>query len=152
MSQSTSSSTSRNNSRGCRACCTTRRPPASTSTDRLAADRLLLINGVSRAKGGSVAYAKLGRNTFRRADRTAFDEIVWTANGHTAIQVADEHGKQLVLPDCAKVQWNPSRTPTGGWALYVEWTVPDLPDIPSHIRGATVRVRHNSTEAELACG
>jgi len=115
--------------------------------------RLYIINGVARAKGGNVAYKNLGPRTFRKPKNASFDETLWAVNGHPAIQVADEHGKQFILLDRLKNQWNDPRDKENGrYALYVEWKVPADPAIPARQHGAIVRVRHNSTDEQIAAG
>ncbi len=78
---------------------------------------------------------------------------MWAVNGHPAIQVADEHGKHFILLDRHKIDWHkPREKGNGRYALYVEWKVPAHPAIPERQHGAIVRVRHNSTDEQLAAG
>ena len=78
---------------------------------------------------------------------------MWAVNGHPAIQVADEHGKHFILLDRHKIDWHkPRKKGNGRYALYVEWKVPAHPAIPERQHGAIVRVRHNSTDEQLAAG
>ena len=108
---------------------------------------------MARAKGGNVPYKNLGDKTFRKSGKTSFNETVWAVNGHPAIQVADEHGKQFILLDRHKIDWHkPREKGNGRYALYVEWKVPAHPAIPERQHGAIVRVRHNSTDEQLAAG
>jgi hypothetical protein len=50
--------------------------------------------------------------------------------------------------DMRKLDREPNRR--SGYRIYGKWRIPDRPEIPKRLRGAIGRIRHNSTEDEIA--
>ena len=52
--------------------------------------------------------------------------------------------------NCANSNREPNRRT--GYRIFGKWRIPDRPEVPKRLRGAIGRIRHNSTEDEIATG
>lgn len=112
--------------------------------DRLVAGGLVPMSKIS-LKNGKVDTFNLGPRTFRTQDGSLATRSVHTVNGAAAL-VFPAGGDQWCIP-LALVQILKRKH-----TVYQRMRIPNEPQVPAPLRGATVDLRLNATEDERAAG
>ena len=111
---------------------------------------LLPITKVALLRGGKPAVRHLGPQPFDFPDGTK-DFIPVDAIGGAPFVYVTFDGEHLPIElEMRKLDREPNRRT--GYRIYGRWRIPDRPEVPKRLRGALGRIRHNSTEDEIATG
>lgn len=100
----------------------------------------------SRRRAGNLRQGKLTeKQVFTAPDGTRTKHTVYAVDGTPCLRLpigGQEHAVPLVG---GQVHWRDSR-------CYRNWSLPDTDMVPASLRGATTRIRHNSTNEEKLSG
>lgn len=109
--------------------------------------RILPITKTPRTNKGRYRYANLGPHQFTAADGTSHELVVYAIDGSHAVRLTNSKGDDLYVP----LRRNHIRWGSEGKKRSIAWCDAHIPtDAPaSHLRGATVSIRLNSTEQEI---
>ena len=109
---------------------------------------VLPITKVPRSRGGGHQSVNLGTCPFTGADGTQHDHEVVTINGAPAVVLTDSGGDVITVPlHCNQIRWDNSGS---RHVAYGHYAMPNTPPVPTHLRGASTVIRHNSLDNEIA--
>ena len=109
---------------------------------------VLPITKVPRSRGGGHRSVNLGTCLFTGADGTQHDHEVVTINGAPAVVLTDSGGDEVTVPlHRNQIRWVNSQS---RHVAYGHYAMPDTPPVPTHLRGASTVIRHNSLDNEIA--
>jgi hypothetical protein len=111
---------------------------------------LLPITKVALLRGGKPAVRHLGPQPFDFPDGTKDFIPVDAIGGAPFIYVTFEGEHIPIQLEMRKLE--PRRNKGPEIRIYGKWRIPDRPEVPKRLRGAIGRIRHNSTEDEIATG
>ena len=109
---------------------------------------VLPITRVPRSRGGGHRSVNLGTCPFTGADGTQHDHEVVTINGAPAVVLTDSGGDEITVPlHRNQIRWDNSGS---RHVAYGHYAMPNTPPVPTHLRGASTVIRHNSLDNEVA--
>ena len=109
---------------------------------------LLPITKVALRAGSLSSIRQLGPHPFKTSTRTTEQLPIEAIGGTPAIFVVFEGERIQIDLEMRKLDREANRG--DGYRIYGTWRIPDRPEVPRRLRGATTRIRHNSTKDEIA--
>lgn len=118
--------------------------------DRALAAGLMPINHVQLTAKGEVARFNIGEHTFTTPTGGKHTAVVTFVDGPPCVTIATAEGRHELRLTRGQIKRRPNAD--GTHTFYGEWSYPDQPIVPAHLRGATTLIRLNSTDDEIATG
>lgn len=115
----------------------------SEPVELLQTEGIMPITKVARRKNGSLEHRIIPQQTFRLTDGSTETVDIQALDGAPYIATLVDGEERWVRLDRTSWESRPTRA-------YITCRVPNVPGPPSRLRGATVRIRTTSTEAEIA--
>ncbi|CAM8656899.1 hypothetical protein MCETE4_01918 [Acidimicrobiia bacterium] len=106
------------------------------------------LTKIAHIQGGITASRHLGPQPFDFPDGTKDFIPVDAIGGAPFIYVTFEGEHIPIQLEMRKLDREPNRR--SGYRIYGRWRIPDRPEVPKRLRGAIGRIRHNSTDDEIA--
>jgi hypothetical protein len=115
--------------------------------DRCLANKIIPISKTQRTSRGDPARFNLGEHPFTLTDGTVEHIVIEALDGTPTVPIPLD-GEQHLLP-LERLQTKPRPNADGTVTMYVSWSIPDRPEVVRRLRGATTRIRLNSTTDEI---
>jgi hypothetical protein len=116
--------------------------------DRILDTGRLPISKVQRTRTGGLANMNLGEHPCRFSNRTVRKIPIIAVDG-TPCVIITILGVEHLQP-LTRRQTKPRKNADGSMTVYGTWVIPQRDEVPRHLRGGQVRIRHNSTPYERA--
>ncbi|MFM7245327.1 MAG: hypothetical protein ACKO40_14305 [Planctomycetaceae bacterium] len=116
--------------------------------DRALSAGLIAINHVQLTAKGEVARFNIGEHTFTTRTGHQHTAVITFVDGPPCVTIATAEGRHETPLTRGQNKRRPNAN--GTYTFCGEWSYPDEPIVPAHLRGATTLIRFNSTDNEIA--